>query len=154
MDLDFVSILTGFCLRLQPTSTGITGTKWFPWNLLLLFLLWSLVIPNLQNNILMFGWPVVEFPLGWMAWLNKSLNSFSSESRTTSKLTYYTLKIELECTKRMSKIYLHSFNGLLAHSFTQSRSKFSVLNETKNLKGWLYGMLYFSTKFMKTGCSQ
>ena len=25
--LDFVSILTGFCLRLQPASTGITGAK-------------------------------------------------------------------------------------------------------------------------------
>ena len=27
MNLDFVSILTGFCLRLQPASTGITGAK-------------------------------------------------------------------------------------------------------------------------------
>ena len=25
--LDFVSILTGFCLRLQPASTGITGAE-------------------------------------------------------------------------------------------------------------------------------
>ena len=27
VNLDFVSILTGFCLRLQPASTGIIGTK-------------------------------------------------------------------------------------------------------------------------------
>ena len=27
VNLDFVSILTGFCLRLQPASTGITGAK-------------------------------------------------------------------------------------------------------------------------------
>ena len=27
VNLDFVSILTGFCLRLQPASTGITGAE-------------------------------------------------------------------------------------------------------------------------------
>ena len=27
VNLDFISILTGFCLRLQPASTGITGAK-------------------------------------------------------------------------------------------------------------------------------
>ena len=27
VNLDFVSILTGFCLRLQPASTGISGAE-------------------------------------------------------------------------------------------------------------------------------
>ena len=29
VNLDFVSVLTGFCLRLKPTPTGIIGTKRF-----------------------------------------------------------------------------------------------------------------------------
>ena len=36
----------------------------------------------------------------------------------------------------------------------EGRSKFRVLNETENLKARLNGMLYFSPKFRKTGCSQ
>ena len=64
VNLDFVSILTGSCLRLQP---------------------------------------------GWMTELNKSLNSFSLESGYNEQIDLLHTKIELECTRRMPKIYLHSF---------------------------------------------
>ena len=68
VNLDFFSILT-----------GTIETKWFAWNLLL-FILWSFVIPDLQNKILMFGWLVTDSPIEWMILLNKFLKSFSLES--------------------------------------------------------------------------
>ena len=89
-------------------------------------------------------------------WMNdKSLKSFSPESGCNEQ-------IDLLYTEGRARMHKKDAQDLstqfLMTSFLTSsqkgRSKFSVLNETENLKARLYGMLYFSTKFKKTGCSQ
>ena len=100
VNLDFVSILTGSCLRLQPE---------------------------------------------WMTQLYKSLNRFSLESG-------YNEQIDLLHTEDRARMHKKDAQDLstqfLMTSFLTSsykgRSKFSVLNETENLKARLNGMLYFS----------
>ena len=83
-----------------------------------------------------------------MAQLNKSLNSFSPKSG-------YNEQIDLLHTEDRARMHKKdaqdlSTQFLMASFLTSShkgRSKFSVLNETENIKARLNEMLYFSTKF-------
>ena len=83
-----------------------------------------------------------------MAQLNKSLNSFSPRSG-------YNEQIDLLHTEDRARMHKKdaqdlSTQFLMASFLTSShkgRSKFSVLNETENIKARLNEMLYFSTKF-------
>ena len=113
------------------------------------------MIPDLQNNILMFGWLVIDSPLGWITQLNKSLNSFSSESGYSEKIDLMHTDDKARMHKKDAQDLSPQF--LLASFLTsshKSRSKFNEHNETENLKARLNGMLYFSTKCRKDGCSQ
>ena len=155
VNLDFVSILAGFCLSLQPKLTGTIGTKCFVWNLLLLLLLCRLVIPDLQNNILMFGWLVIGSPLGRMTLLNKSLKGLSPESEYNGQVallhTEDRAKMHKKDTRDLSTQFLmasfsqvHSkVNGLLLTSSRKGRSEFRALNETENLMLDLTGYYIF-----------
>ena len=90
-----------------------------------------------------------------MAQLNKSLNNFSPE-------TGYNEQIDLLHTEDRARMHKKdaqdlSTQFLMASFLTSShkgRSKFSVLSETEDLKARLNGMLDFSAKVRKTGCSQ
>ena len=109
VNLDCVSTLTGFSLRLQPAPTRIIGTKWFAWNLLLLSLLWSFVIPDLQNDILMSGWLAIDSPLGWITLLNKSLKNLSPETGYNEQIDLLHTEDRARMHKTDAQDYLHRF---------------------------------------------
>ena len=106
------------------------------------------------NNIIYYVWLTSDrlaASLGWMILLNKSLKSFSSGSGWNKQIDL----LHTEDRARMHKKDAQNLSTqFLTASFLTSshkgRSKFSVLNETENLKARLNKMLYFSKKFRKT----
>ena len=89
-----------------------------------------------------------------MTQLNKSLNSFSSESGYNEQIDLLHTEDRAIMNEKDGQGISPVFNDLLSYEFHKVRSKFTVLNETENLKARLYGMLCFSTIFRKTGYSQ
>ena len=90
-----------------------------------------------------------------MTLLNKSLKSFCPESGYNEQIGL----LHTEDRARMHKKDAQDLSTqLIMASFLTSlhkgRSKFSVLNETENLKARLNGMFYFPTKLSNTACSQ
>ena len=83
-----------------------------------------------------------------MAQLNKSLNSFSPRSGYNEQIDILHTEDRARMHKKDAQDLSTQF--LMASFLTSShkgRSKFSVLNETENIKARLNEMLYFSTKF-------
>ena len=90
-----------------------------------------------------------------MTQLNKYLNRFSPESGYNELIDLLHTEDRARMHKEDAQVLSTQFS--MASFLTSShkgRLKFSVLNETENLKARLNGILHFSTKFRKTGCSQ
>ena len=94
-----------------------------------------------------------SFPPTWIAQLNKSPKRFFPESGCNEQINL--LHTENRASMHRKNAQDFSTQFLRASFPTNShkgKSNFSVLNEAANLKAQLNQMLYFSTKFKKTGC--
>ena len=68
----------------------------------------------------MSSWALIDFPLGWMTQLNKSLNSFSSESGYNEQIDLLYTEDRARMHKKDAQDISAVFNDLLSHKFTQS----------------------------------